>query len=192
MNFYTLGVPHTVIVDDWLPLEEDWNGNIRTLFAHVGYDQALWGPILEKGFAKYHGNYQHIIGGLPQYATRTLIGAPYETYWHTHVDKEFLWQKLLEHDNENEIIMAGTPGGDDSMKNQDGLVQGHAYVTLGVVTLDDGTRLVKLRNPWSQDSFHGDWSNDSPLWTDAHKAKAGYTDDTNDGIIFMSLEDYHV
>ncbi len=38
MNFYTLGVPHTIIVDDWLPLTEDWNGDLRTLFAHVGYD----------------------------------------------------------------------------------------------------------------------------------------------------------
>lgn len=45
--------------------------------------------------------------------------------------------------------MAGTPGGDDTQTNADGLVQGHAYVALGVVTLDDGTRLVKMRNPWS-------------------------------------------
>lgn len=62
VNFWTLGVPHTVIVDDYLPLKEK-NGSYETLFAKVSPDGAIWGPILEKAFAKYHGNYQHIIGG---------------------------------------------------------------------------------------------------------------------------------
>ena len=64
-------------------------------------------------------------------------------------------------------------------------------MTLGVVELPDNIRLVKLRNPWSNDSFHGDWSNDSPLWTDEYKDAAGYVDDRNDGVIFMSLQDYY-
>ena len=191
MNFYTLGVPHTIIVDDWLPLTENWDGSLSTLFAHVGYDSALWGPIIEKGFAKYHGNYQHIIGGLPQFAVRTLTGAPYETWWHTHHDMETIWTILRDHDADNSIIMAGTPGGDDTQKNDDGLVLGHAYVTLGVVELPDNIRLVKLRNPWSNHSFHGDWSNDSPLWTPEYQRLAGYVDDVNDGVIFMSLKDYY-
>lgn len=53
VNFYTLGVPHTVIVDDFLPLMEDRNSNTQTLFAGIGPDSALWVPILEKAFAKY-------------------------------------------------------------------------------------------------------------------------------------------
>ena len=42
MNLYTLGVPHTVIVDDWLPLEEvtqeDGSKAYETLFAHITED----------------------------------------------------------------------------------------------------------------------------------------------------------
>ena len=42
INLYTLGVRHTVIVDDFLPLQKltDKNGDpeYETLFSHVAYD----------------------------------------------------------------------------------------------------------------------------------------------------------
>ena len=40
-------------------------------------DNGIWMPILEKAFAKYHGNYTNIIAGSPTYSIRTLSGAPY-------------------------------------------------------------------------------------------------------------------
>ena len=80
---YTLGVPHTVFVDDWLPLQEDfWNGGFQTFFAHMGDDSALWMPLLEKAFAKYYGNYERIAGGNPMKAVRALNGSPFDSYWH--------------------------------------------------------------------------------------------------------------
>ena len=148
VNFYTLGVPHTVIIDDYLPMVSHYGGQYSTLFAAVSDDSALWGPLLEKAFAKYHGNYLHIEAGNPMYSARTLSGAPFESLWHSDTDMETLWSRLQAHDNDNDIIQAGTPGTSDSYTNADGLVQSHAYVVIGVVTLGDGTRLVKLRNPW--------------------------------------------
>ena len=38
VNLYTLGVPHTVLVDDWLPLMSHEDGSTSTLFANVGDD----------------------------------------------------------------------------------------------------------------------------------------------------------
>ena len=73
VNFYTLGVPHTIIVDDYLPLNKE---DDSTLYAKVGADGAIWGPILEKAFAKLHGNYNHITSGDPSLAIRTIYGAP--------------------------------------------------------------------------------------------------------------------
>ena len=61
VNFYALGVPHTVVVDDWLPIKSDG----KTLFSRVTPDGAMWPVILEKAFAKYYGNYRHIAGGNP-------------------------------------------------------------------------------------------------------------------------------
>ena len=63
VNIYTLGMPHTILVDDYLPLAADRysdNTSYRTLFSHVGKDKSVWGSILEKAFAKYHGNYDHL------------------------------------------------------------------------------------------------------------------------------------
>ena len=87
--------------------------------------------------------------------------------------------------------MAGTPGDNDSYTNADGLVQGHAYNVLGTVTLSDGTRLVKMQNPWGSEEYHGDWSDASALWDQnpGSKEEAGWKQ-RNDGVFFMSYEDY--
>lgn len=62
LNLYTLGVPHTVIVDDYLPVKLSVNPDKKqlyyaTLFSHISDDGSLWGAILEKAFAKVYGNY---------------------------------------------------------------------------------------------------------------------------------------
>jgi len=45
------------------------------------------------------------------------------------------------------------------------LVLGHAYTLLGVQKLSDGVRLIKLRNPWGEDSWKGDYGWKSEKWT---------------------------
>ena len=58
-NMYHLGVPMTMIVDDYLPMKEsNWNpGSFNTVFASIGKDGSLYGTIIEKMFAKYYGNF---------------------------------------------------------------------------------------------------------------------------------------
>ena len=108
VNFYTLGVPHTIIVDDYLPLDE----KNKTFYAKVGDDGAIWGPILEKAFAKFHGNYNHIIGGDPSMAVRTMTGAPYDKIensdYENDLDALFAW--LKEGDEARDIMTCGTSG----------------------------------------------------------------------------------
>ena len=83
VNIFTLGVPHTVIVDDYLPLQKfEENGPYTTLFSLVGEDSSMWGVILEKAFAKYHGNYEHLVAGDPRAAARSLNGSPSLQYLH--------------------------------------------------------------------------------------------------------------
>jgi len=79
LNFYILGVPHTVIIDDQLPL----NSSGSSVFAGVSPDGALWGPIIEKAFAKLHGNYETIIAGDPAHSIEVMTGAPSTTYSHS-------------------------------------------------------------------------------------------------------------
>ena len=67
---------------------------------------------------------------------------------------------------------------------------GHAYALLGHTVLSNGVKLVKLRNPWSSEAWSGDWSRDSDLWTDEFKQEVGEVGE-NDGIFFISIEDYY-
>ena len=200
VTMYALGIPHTVIVDDWLPLQRYSNGTFVTLFASISGDGGIWGPILEKAFAKYHGNYEHIVGGDPRMAVRTLTGFPHYIVNHdSSLNKEELWTKLQDHvAHPTDIITSGTPNsaGGDSDSNADGLVMSHAYSLIGSATLSDGTRLVQMRNPHGQEGFKGKWSDGSSLWT--AQAKADVEADPhvtkhevdNDGIFFMSFDDY--
>ena len=54
VNIYALGVPYTILIDDYLPVK-DFNDNL--FFGKAGKDDSVWGALLEKAFAKLHGNY---------------------------------------------------------------------------------------------------------------------------------------
>lgn len=48
----------------------------------------------------------------------------------------------------------------------DGLQTGHAYTLLDVLVVQ-GTRLAKIRNPWSSEGYVGEWSDNDSRWTPA-------------------------
>ena len=67
IKLYALGVPHTVLVDDFIPMRYKKKKH-HVLFGGVegmehGGDKSLWGLIFEKAFAKFYGNYEHTVGG---------------------------------------------------------------------------------------------------------------------------------
>lgn len=65
--------------------------------------------------------------------------------------------------------MSATHGSGENVDST-GIVSGHAYSLISVheFSLDDDTlvRLCKLRNPWGEGEWKGDWSDESELWTD--------------------------
>ena len=186
VNFYTLGVPHTVVVDDYLPMQ--WG---TTKFARPGSDNSLWGAILEKAFAKHWGTYERLQGGLPHYAIRTLLGSPWEEYYKQSITVDDLWTKLAAADYAHDMIMTGTPGsGNHDNTHENGLAHSHAYTVVGVATLSTGDRLVKMRNPWGSERFTGDWSDSSSKWTAALRAEVDHVN-ADDGYFYMSVADYH-
>ena len=91
-------------------------------------------------------------------------------------------------------MVAGTSGTDNLTKGAgkaplDGLVPGHAY-TLLTVREACGIRLLRLRNPWGDHEWTGDWSDKSPLWTDRTKAAFEVEVDEHDGAFWMSDADF--
>jgi hypothetical protein len=153
-------------------------------------------PILEKVFAKYHGNYTHLGGGWMDAAVRSLWGSPSKSIWHdpatmTAEQLDALWLELQGHDFANEIITSAAL----SRSTGCNLVLGHAYTTLRVLELTDGTRLVKVRNPWGSEQWTCDWrDSDNVNWTAERRAEAetAHTQENpvNDGVFWVSFEDY--
>ena len=82
-------------------------------------------------------------------------------------------------------------GNNDTQRNECGLAEGHAYTVLGAFMLSNGSRIVKIRNPWGKENYKCDWSDESTLWTDALREEVGAPSrPLDDGIFFMSIEDY--
>lgn len=69
-----------------------------------------------------------------------------------------------------------------------GIVGGHAYAILEARKISTGARLLKVRNPWGESEWEGDWSDRSKIWTDDLKKELQH-EDKDDGIFWISYED---
>ena len=65
----------------------------------------------------------------------------------------------------------------------------HAFTVNDALKLSDGTKLIRIRNPWGSEWYDGPWSDKSIMWTEKYKKEAGYVDG-NDGLWFISDSDY--
>lgn len=61
-----------IAVDDYLPT--DANGNL--IFDITAGDGSIWGPMMEKVWAKANGNYERIIAGDETESFDFILGAP--------------------------------------------------------------------------------------------------------------------
>ena len=97
------------------------------------------------------------------------------------------------HDKNNEMIFFNTGAFADGAEiNECGLTTGHAYVVLSAKKMSNGASLVQLRNPWGEERYICDYSDESALWTSELKREAGATETAvDDGIFFMTFEDYY-
>ena len=108
VNLFVLGQPHTIIVDDYLPVVADGKGGWNTHASKVGADGSLWGAVLEKALAKYHGNYHHTNGGAMSLSIRTLYGAPEKYLTHDEYTVDKLWEEMSAHHANGDIMLMAT------------------------------------------------------------------------------------
>lgn len=152
----------------------------------------LWVIILEKAWAKLHGSYERIEAGFAHEVMTDLTGAP-----SFDVDVEpSLFEKLLVYDKKNYIMAAsaGTTSASAEILEDLGLVAQHSYGIIEARIIkdrfDDEVKIVKLRNPWGNFEWNGDWGDDSEMWTPQLKKEVGLDDNTNDGSFWMSWQDF--
>jgi len=72
----------SVIIDDYLPVKS--NGTPAFCKSH---DQELWAMLLEKAFAKLHGNFDAMAAGKSGMALHHLTGYPSLDFMHDNMDQ---------------------------------------------------------------------------------------------------------
>ena len=58
-------------------------------FARSGTEGETWVPLIEKAYAKLHGNYESLVGGLPSEAVEDLTGYVVQVFSFRSLPKYF-------------------------------------------------------------------------------------------------------
>ncbi|KAM3549441.1 hypothetical protein ARSEF4850_008851 [Beauveria asiatica] len=142
-------------------------------FAKCGHPQETWLPLLEKCYAKAHGDYAAIEGGWTGEGIEDLTGGVASYIFATDIlDKEHFWKQLLQASNEFLFgCMTGVFG--SGFGDQKGIIEGHAYSIQRVVEIED-KRLILLRNPWGKGEWRGAWADGSKEWSPEWMRKLGH------------------
>lgn len=149
----------------------------------------LWVTMIEKAWAKVHGNYHVTAGGLPHNSLRDLTGAPS----YMEESNSLTPEKLLEWDKKGYLMNSAVLKRGQGMeeKNATGIVNQHAYSLIAVKKLKSpNVTLVQCRNPWGSFEWKGDWSDNSSKWTPALKKEVGFSEAKDDGLFWISYDDY--
>lgn len=185
------GTWRNVVVDEYLPVTQERPGYVQQLAFSSTSSNELWVILLEKAYAKAYGCYYSIIGGDPVHALRDLTGAPYQ-HVRDFADPDKAWATLAAFNDKSYCFVAWMKSSAVSEeKTATGLVCGHAYSVLDLTTVKTASgkqqRLVQLRNPWGTFEWNGDYSDNSPLWTDALR-KQLKVEVKDDGVFWMPFE----
>lgn len=165
-------------------------GSRSLFFAHCTNEDETWLPLLEKAFAKAHGDYGSITGGWTGEGVEDLTGGvTTQTIITNILDIERFWHDELKMVNEKFLFACGAYclGSQRQIGSRDGITEGHAYSILKAVELS-GKRFVLLRNPWGSSEWKGRWSDGSAEWTPEWLTKLGHTFG-DDGKFWMEYSD---
>lgn len=168
-------------IDDYFPVDE-----YKRLAFAGSKGQELWVMLLEKAWAKLHGNFPIVEGGDSRESLAAITGAPAEYHKHSSMSAEELWKLITTADATNCVMCTG------ASSDTKGIVKSHAYTLINVyefVNKGQNVRLVQIRNPWACTEWTGAWSDSDPRWTAELRKKFNHRS-ADDGIFYMPFEEF--
>ncbi|KAK7017783.1 cysteine proteinase [Favolaschia claudopus] len=134
-------------------------GNHSITFAKSATEGETWVPLIEKAYAKSHGDYSAVEGGFSTEAIEDLTGG-ISTFIKTKdiFDIDKFWTEELMNATKDRLFGCGFYGSDKF-----GLFGGHAYSILRAKEVE-GKRFLVIRNPWGKSEWTGAWSDGSKEW----------------------------
>ncbi|KAJ5717806.1 Alpha/beta hydrolase fold-3 [Penicillium malachiteum] len=174
-----------------------WQTGSRALyFAQCVDPNETWLPLLEKAFAKAHGDYSAIEGGFVGEGIEDLTGGvTSEILSNDILDKDRFWNEELMKVNKEFLFGCGTglfsnwldPKYKGPPRDRKGISENHSYSIMEAREIN-GYRLLRLRNPWGKKEWHGDWGDGSAQWTAEWMQLLGHKFG-NDGFFWISYKD---
>ncbi|MBL8955069.1 MAG: hypothetical protein JNK82_30110 [Myxococcaceae bacterium] len=122
----------------------------------------LWFPVLEKAYAQWKGSYNAIgDGGHSDVVMQELLGRTGTSMGVREGNEAAVFAQIKKSLDGKQPVSAGTYGETQAARyTNTGVYANHSYSVIGYRTADDGTQLVKLRNPWGESEPAGNGSND--------------------------------
>ncbi|OKL61226.1 hypothetical protein UA08_03481 [Talaromyces atroroseus] len=174
-----------------------WQTGSRALyFAQCSDENETWLPLLEKAYAKAHGEYSAIEGGFVGEAIEDLTGGVTSEILSTNIlDKDQFWEEELMNVNKQFLFGCATgifsnwldPKYKGPPRDRRGISEGHSYSIMDAREAN-GVRLLRLRNPWGKKEWSGAWSDGAEEWTPEWMNLLGHKFG-NDGVFWISYDD---
>ncbi|KAI5894576.1 cysteine proteinase [Schizophyllum commune H4-8] len=146
-------------------------------FARSGQQGETWVPLLEKAYAKLHGDYASLVAGWDGEAVEDLTGGVAGIVQIKDIlDPDHFWTHELLRANKDRLFACSFADDANLAPNtalkSTGLLAFHSYSVLRAVEAR-GKRFLVLRNPWGggggvsggSGGWAGPWSNGSREWT---------------------------
>lgn len=167
-------------------------GSKALFFGQCKDQNETWVPLLEKAYAKAHGDYGSLSGGWIGEGLEDLSGGVTTELLSSDIlDTDEFWDNEMSKVNQEFLFGCSTGLLEHGYGQRDGICEAHAYIVLEARTLKSGQRLVKLRNPWGKvrkGLWQGAWSDGSKEWTTDVQAELGHTFGS-DSVFWISYED---
>uniref|UniRef100_H2YVE4 Uncharacterized protein n=1 Tax=Ciona savignyi TaxID=51511 RepID=H2YVE4_CIOSA len=187
-QFWQYGEWVDVMVDDLLPT---YRGKL--VYLHSAQTNEFWSALLEKAYAKLNGSYEALKGGSTTEAMEDFTGGVTEIISLKDAPGN-LYSVMLKSLKKGALMGCAVETSSASQREaklSNGLLMGHAYSITGLDILRNGTKLIRIRNPWGQVEWNGAWSDSSSKWDKFPDEKKRLdVEFGEDGEFWMSYEDF--
>ncbi|KAF9511954.1 hypothetical protein BS47DRAFT_1298263 [Hydnum rufescens UP504] len=162
-------------------------------FAKSGAEHETWVALLEKAYAKLHGDYASLKGGFSGEVIEDMTGGV-STLVHVNdiLDADLFWKQELLMANEDRLFGCSIY---DLKKDLNPAAAtervAHDYSILKAIEYR-GKRFLRIRNPWGKSEWTGRWSDGSKEWTPEWLDALGALEHSfgDDGAFIMEYEDF--